>query len=347
MIDTLKLWIKDYKIERENTLAIQPPTITNGIQKEPYTLYKDSNYLMEGTKAYYNDDVYHIDLEVKKWNPNPQLSIQFSASKVLNGSNYHLLDSRETLINSLQDTERHLKDIGIRTNINGANNSRLDLTKNAYTKYPFLVYAPIYSGFNMTRSYKQDFGTTFLYKNKQKQFAIYDKLKEMEHRKDSTAGLPTTIRNEIRLMNAKKIKTVTGFKTAGDLIDGFNELPIIYNSIIQKDILRHYKPPSDIDIISNDYLENIIANSMTAKGISLPTMKGLFYIYYIQQEGTKQRILEIAKEQAPNRMVLSRLKTDLNKLEMELLRCNLLKTESKVKTSELLEEYVGLLLKTA
>jgi len=233
MLDTVKLRLLDYEIEKQNSLSITTIFNTSGEEKNACKLF-DMNDGTEigGTKAYFNTKDLQFDIMTRG------AFVKFSVPKTYHqGNNYNSVNQENTK-EVFSHIETELKENGIKTDIFNSDLSRIDMFKQIVPDEHFHNYAPIFRTINGTQKELRDYGTTFLWKNSVEQIAVYDKIKEMLHQKKDISGLPDTIRFENRLLNKRKIEQVLEFTKANELIKYYDELEPSYKASIRKNLFR-------------------------------------------------------------------------------------------------------------
>lgn len=329
MIDTIKLWLQDYSIDKDTKLTLQPSPREVSTDKElsSHILYSDSQHTIQGQKAYLNTPLYKIDLQQGK-NGSPALYLQTSIPKTVNGKNYAptALNELKTAFSKIQ---KDLKPLGIRTDINESVLSRMDLFKNVPITEDFMSYSPVLQQLNMNYTQKRDYGTSFLYYNNNVELSIYDKVTEMLNRKEDVTGVPKTARTELRLKVARKVKDSLEMRTVYDLIRDAEYLPEFYNQYLAKNIYK-YRTFSDVPYsLSSDHLQNVARASMKKDNISIARFIDLLGITNIMQNESK--ILDIIKQHSANRMNITRAKRMIDRLKTaywQLTQTNVCRTLS-------------------
>ncbi len=242
MIDTLKLCLNDYEIAPRAPLELQPSSVNvaSGAMRANFPLWHDGTRSIEGAKAFYNGEDFNVT--IKPISPTEPDSIaclvQFSVPKVATGSNFHPTDHNGTA-SALKLVQKHLRGIGIKTNIKTASMSRVDVFKTVEMDEPYSAYHSVLSMLQGQRMAKRDYGTTFLWANTQQEICVYDKLMEMQQRKASIAGLPVnSLRCEHRMLKGRKVQDTLGMKTVGDLLAGYDHVRDVYNAAMQKQLFQ-------------------------------------------------------------------------------------------------------------
>jgi hypothetical protein len=315
MIDTLKIWLQDYSIDKDTKLTLQPSPREVSTDKElsSHILYSDRQHTIQGQKAYINTPLYNINLLQGK-NGSPALYLQTSIPKVINGKNYSptALNELKTAFSKIQ---KDLKPLGIRFDINESVISRIDLFKNVFITEDFMSYSPVLQQLNMNYTQKRDYGTSFLYYNNNVELSIYDKITEMLYRKEDVSGIPKTARTELRLKVVKKIKNSLEMRTVYDLIRDAEYLPEFYNQYLAKNIYK-YRTFSDAPYsLSSDYLQNVASLSMRNGNISIAKFFSIMNIAEIVKNESK--ILDIIKHCQANRKTLQRARHKIDRLKTE------------------------------
>ncbi len=261
MIDTLKLSLNDYAISRGAHLDVQPSVFNaaTGELLSNFPLWHDGSRYIEGSKAFHNGEDFNVT--IKPLSPSQPDSIgclvQFSVPKVVTGSNFHATDHNGTVA-ALKAVEKHLRDVGIKTNIKTASMSRVDAFKTIQTDEPYPAYHSVLSMLQGQRMAKRDYGTTFLWANTQQEICIYDKLVEMQQRKASVAGFPeNSVRFEHRMLKARKVQKTLGMKTVADLLAGYDHVRDTYNAVMEKQLFR--RTVSDVAMLTSTQLEEELA----------------------------------------------------------------------------------------
>jgi hypothetical protein len=319
MIDTLKLRLIDYDIKNNSKLIIQPSTKDlQGNENNNHILHRNSSGLeIEGSKAYLNTEHFNLNLGCGQSNSSA-CYVQTSIPKLANGKNYSPVDfmGLKTAIHTL---EQHLKDNGIYTNLEQAKLSRLDLFVNVNAEYDFMNYSPVYRQLGLNRQNRQtDYGTTFLYGNRQIQLCVYDKRTEMLNREEDVSGLPITIRHELRLLKARKIKNDIGINNVAELFGAYDYLPEYYKTYVLNNFYKYDvfegsaqtdKLRAAIEIIQRQYG----TNGVTAA--KLRNQLGLFAIAELSEQD-----YEYLKQVGSNRMFAQRVKVLVNRAKPYLMQ---------------------------
>ncbi len=277
MIDTLKLSLTDYKVSPGANLFVQPSSFNaaTGELISNYPLWHDGADYIEGSKAYHNGEDFNVTLKPLSSSEPGSIGcfVQFSVPKVATGDNYYATDYKGTAA-ALATVEKHLRDVGVKTNIKTASLSRLDAFKTVQADEPYQAYHPVLSMLQGQRMAKRDYGTTFLWRNTQQEICVYDKVAEMEHRRVSVLQVPqNSVRFEFRMLKARKVQDMLGMRSAADLLNGYDHVRTVYQQHLHKQLfqrsisdvamltarqfeeqLRYYKDDLGKRFWCNDYL---------------------------------------------------------------------------------------------
>jgi hypothetical protein len=325
MLDTLKLSLTDYEIGPDAVLDVQPSVYCAATGQGPggFPLWSRFGRPVVGTRAFHNADNYNVT--VAPFRPSDPRSIgcqvQFSVPKLANGSNYEPADFKATK-EALVTIERQLRSIGIKTNIETARMSRLDACKNVLTSEPYQAYAPVLARLQGTRVAKRDYGTTFLWHNTVQEICAYDKREEMKRRKKNISSVPRNcVRLEHRLLKARKVRDVLGFGTAGDLIQGFDQVALRYKAAMKEQLFRY--SPAEITITTAAEFEtqlNLLKGDLgSSKTTRCYVDSYVRAIGFRQLSADKEAFLRAVESVSDSRMTLSRTRKKLMEAEIDAL----------------------------
>jgi hypothetical protein len=296
MIDTLKLKLVDYSVTNDSSIIVEPSPYdySNNQKLSNYDLFVDSDgVITSGKKAYYNHDKFNVSIlpsyslkkdskeiekifsrknsnasEVYQIKTDAELYnqgcfVQTSLPHFNNENNFNSLVPREEK-KVLNQLEKSLKSIGIKTNIWNSLVSRLDTFINIETNEIFSAYADIFEVLKLSRLEKFEYaGTTFLFRNGQRQICIYDKIRDMLAKsKDSDyyAHFPKHVmRIENRYMRTRKIKSIFDRKqdqlysyNLNEIYKNYDFIKQNYKNEIEKTIFSY--DAKDILGLSRDYI---------------------------------------------------------------------------------------------
>ena len=175
------------------------------------------------------------------------LLVTLSIPKQRYGHNAVVISKRE-LKSIIADVQRQLADIGLRCKLREAQLTRVDVFRDIQLSQPVKEYLqvtrlipPPYC--NGKRVFDRE--TTMVRGNNQFQWCWYGKAEEMEKHGLKSKVSPNTLRLELRLLRAAKIRKILGFGTLGKLIDHYDELPALYKRLVWG---HFFKPVSPISV---------------------------------------------------------------------------------------------------
>jgi len=223
-LDTVHLHLTDYSVQAENGLTIVPSNYkaSTGELVSDFSLYTDtSGRQVNGRRAFMNTPNFQLTFEpFTKTVQGVSCFVQFSVPKVHYGNNYYSVGEQGSEA-VFKQVERELWEGGVHTDIDTCNITRLDTFKNIEPEEKFPSYAPLFSLLKMRRGVDRTYPESFLMKNTQQQFCVYDKIAEMQNRKVDTSSFPEkTMRFEHRCMNRQKVQNVFGFSSVANLFEG-------------------------------------------------------------------------------------------------------------------------------
>jgi hypothetical protein len=320
MLDTLKLSLVDYEFADDAEFEVVQPTINTatGEARPAIPLMRVGNRTISGIKAFKNEENFNVTVKpIMADDPRSvRCYVQFSVPKMIETTNYLPADEKATL-KGLKQLEKDLRRAGIHANISDAEISRMDACKRVETVEPFQTYTSVLSALQGQRMHKRDYGTTFLWHNTQQEVAVYDKIAEMTHRKNSTAGLPKNVISfEHRLLKARKVQDTLGMKTVKDLLSDFGHVHACYATAMQKQLFKLQVP--DVEALSSRALAEQM-ESIKASGRRFWFQSWLNAYAVAALLDDKTALLDAVGEVAGNKMTVSRLKRQLLKVEADAM----------------------------
>lgn len=373
MIDTIKLNIVDCTISSDAALIVEPsPYIYNSEQEfMNYDLFVDTEgVLTTGKKAYLNHPkfnltikpkyfleqdeqektlmydtkmrdgkkfgvIQNIKIEAEKFNAG--IFVQTSLPRYNNTNNFNAIsfEDEKKVLNKL---EKDLKEAGIKTNIWESNLSRIDIFQNIITDENFHTYSSLFEVLQLPRLERFEYnGTTFLYKNNERQICIYDKILEMRNKiKDQTlyrSLRQNVMRIETRYLKKRKIKSALNYFTLKDVFKNYDYLRQNYRKEIEESIFRY--TPQELEIMTGNFIAEDMQHFYTRSKYWLSNyfkMMGVVSLLKLSNlETIIEKIYEIIdrdenKKYKNKRMIKSRLKRQMEELKfrMESSKLNLL-----------------------
>ena len=325
MVDTLVLNLKKFDISNSHKLAIQPPVIHPG-----GVIVGDFD--IDGiptAKAWHNADKFNVTVKQKyskvtegKYG-NVSVFVQTSLPRYQAKNNTQPVEQQQAK-EILQQLENDLEEIGIKSKLNDANLSRLDLFRNAETKYSFNTYSPVLNLLEGKRMKSQEFGGQgFMYRNTKHEIVTYDKIQEMQHKLKQRYGSnleglikesnklskeyadKNLMRFEYRMLGHEKVSDIVGYETAKELIDNYTGLDTIYRSTMKQNLFRY--DGRNIEILHTKKLESMFRElkkeyprSYVRRFETIAAMEG-FKAY-----GSLKQIFAALETVSGNRMAASR-----------------------------------------
>lgn len=272
MIDTININTTDFEIDiRKNELSKYPLAIKTGCNLSPTEKNIELPFLMKDKNGI---EIFGTGLTLARSFENPKglingtgilkigtftncktgktdrhFSFQCSMPKFLTGENFNLANKSDVLIfkDYIQDIFR---DMGIYTNVEKMQISRLDLTKNIETEYRFENYLSVLKMCNLTKSFQSEINSntynTGTGKGKTKMICCYDKLQELEN---NQCEIPVCVadknifRCEYRQLDKKPIQKI-GISNLQELSQNYDELKNDYKKNVKKILLDNFKKTS-------------------------------------------------------------------------------------------------------
>ena len=223
-IDSVHLHLTDYSVQAVNSLTVKPsPYLTStGELVSDFHLYTDNEgRQVNGKKAHWNTP--HFQLTFAPFTKSVEgvsCFVQFSVPKVHYGNNYYSVGEQGSEA-VFKEIEKELWEGGVHTDISTCNITRLDTFKNIEPEENFNSYSPLFGLLKMRRGVDRQYPESFLLRNSQQQFCVYDKIAEMKKRQVDISPFPEkTMRFEHRCMNKQKVQNVFGFSSVESLFEG-------------------------------------------------------------------------------------------------------------------------------
>jgi hypothetical protein len=255
MVDTLKLRLVDYQIEPKNSVVVQPSPYMAGTGEllSNFNLWADTETgeIVQGSKAYYNDP--KINVTLSPHGEETSCHVQLSLPRYSHDNNYFPVD-KETAAVVLNNLEKRLGTVGIKTNIDQAHISRIDLFKTIQTEERFRDYSGVFRLLRAQRTHTRDYGTTFLWCNSEKELCVYDKIVEMKLNGDDVSKYPeNSMRFEYRLKKPRKIRKSLCFDTVGELKKEYGVLSEVFLGYIGSDLFKY--DMKEVEVMCGDEIE--------------------------------------------------------------------------------------------
>jgi len=226
-VDTLRLFLREWKVNSTNEIEVRPANFNAGTGETlgDCELFNG----VRGVKAWVNRPLWNLCILPKKGNALP--FVEFSIPRVASGGSANYAPVNAAGMGAAVATvENELRAAGFECNLKTAALSRVDVFRNVSAGQPFGSYAPLLSMMNGSRMHSKVFGSTFLWNNKAHALTVYDKREEMRFKGRDTNELPANaVRFEYRLLNGAKCKAALPMMpTATELVHGIDVLAEIY-----------------------------------------------------------------------------------------------------------------------
>lgn len=257
MIDKIQVRVTDFEVKDSSNLIVQPSPYrySDHSQKANFVLFSRGAELVEGSKAYYNDEDGNYNATIQSFRNQPYLSISYSPAKVHNGSNYYSVGKGGVLAVG-KWIEKDMRENGIYFSLDNSELSRLDLCRNVATDYRFTDYSKVLSLLDGRRKKQRCYGTTFLWLSGVEQICVYDKLEEMRNKGEVIpSGLPSNvIRFETRLMKKRKIRGSLGSSNYLELVNQYDALKDHYREMMSTNLFRYNM--DEVKVVCADRIED-------------------------------------------------------------------------------------------
>jgi len=228
-VDTLHLHARDWKVLPTAQLEVQPAAFEVGTgfpseERPDVELFNG----VRGVRAWANRPLWNLTIRPYRGEVNAFIGL--SVPKVASGGRGNFAPaSPEATSAVLGLVESELFNAGFDCDIQAATLTRCDVFKNIATREPFEAYGQVFALMNAKRMAVKNFGSTFLWGNKQHALTTYNKREELEEAGQDVAGLPANcVRFEYRVLTGKKCKEAIPFRTAGELVGGLEVLGELY-----------------------------------------------------------------------------------------------------------------------
>jgi hypothetical protein len=365
MIDTLRLNLSDCEISSHTPIIIERSPYLHDSQQQfiDYDLFVDnSGEIVTGKKAYYNSEKFNItinpkytlkvdaieekhliefklgDMKVGLVNQiskpeekfNAGVFVQASLPRYLHPTNFNSLSISDEK-NVLNQLEKDLAGIGIKTNIWDSTISRIDAFTNLITEENFNSYSNLFSIIQGTRLQNYTYnGETFLWKNGEKQITCYDKIKDLKAKiKDETfyGFLPANVmRIETRNLRKRKIRSALGFVNIKDLFKNYDYLKENHRSEIETTIFKY--DVTDVERMTGNFIkEDMEYFYKKGSGYWFSNYLKMFGVASLLKLSDMETIIEKVNEIIDNdenrtyknrRMIKSRIKKMMNELRFKM-----------------------------
>lgn len=255
--DSIQLWTSDFETEEEvKGMRVRPSDYESDTGKllNDFPLFND----VSGSKAMRTDpDGFTVDI---RWEFGiKKLIIHFSFGRILNGTNFYLVDYN-SICEVFKIVKERLKEYGFKVNIENLQIGRADISRNIYLEERVSYYLETLKDCEMSQGKRRDFIDesnieSVLFYNDSHELHSYDK--NLQHKKNckrlkipyDVSVHPHTLRNEQRLLNSQKVQEHLGIKYLKDLtLEAYHHARDRYLHSYKKNVYRF--DPKDIEAMT-------------------------------------------------------------------------------------------------
>jgi hypothetical protein len=208
-----KFWItgiKDFTVEQDNHLTVNPSPIRRGLKVSNHILFKYTT----GKTQYGKDATYYPPKEKQFKNFTLSInklgmSIIFNPSMYNSPHNFILADTTK-LQQAISGIQKELKQIGVNVSLSGQKVKRVDITKDRQMEYSANQYAQILSMLpSSSRMTKRGYESGFKQENKSWATMFYGKTEHMRDKYNIKLDKPY-MRGELALSKSTVVERETG-----------------------------------------------------------------------------------------------------------------------------------------
>jgi hypothetical protein len=327
VIDTLKLVLHDYDAS-DADLELQPATVNvkSGTMNGNFPLYQSGARMIEGRKAFNNDGPCRVEIKAipsrDECGMQPLCTVALEVPKVAGCSNYHPTDQRgaEAVLAIVQ---KHLSDIGLKTNLMDAQPARLDAFRNVVADESYSCYAPVLALLRGSRMEKRGYENGHLWENGVQQVCVYDKIQKMQRDKLSVDGLPSnSIRFEMRLLKSQKVRDTLDVKSARELLESYDAIVQAYERTMKKQLFSYTVRDVEAMVSSDIRAEVQWFQDTYGRNFEDYWLKACG-LKYLTARTTLETVIAVLDELGADRSKKSRMrsKMDKSRFDVEALRC--------------------------
>lgn len=164
------------------------------------------------------------------------LTIQFNPSKIVHP--FKLITDTAIIADELVSIQKDLKSNGIELDYEKAKVTRLDVAHNINLNYPLNSYSNVFDSYQGKRQIKKVHDDTRYWGNKENQFTIYDKMKELMNRDLGDMPPSQICRGEMRLLNKDCVKRIFNSNSLGNIISDEELYVDVFNGYVKDKIFR-------------------------------------------------------------------------------------------------------------
>jgi hypothetical protein len=314
----MQLLLTDYDASGAK-LQLQPSRIdtATGEMKANYPLWQNGEEWITGAYAFHRDEHFHVKLQPQFKNDGAGVGtacyVRFEVPKFAGESNYHPIDFKGTR-EALHTAETLLKDVGIKTNIETAKITRLDVFKNVVADEPFSCYQPVLALLSGTRMKQRGYENGFLWENTRQEVCVYDKLQKMKHDRLPVVGLPAnSIRFEHRMKQAQKVRDTLSFSNVKELFEDYSRIDAVYRETMKKQLFKYSMPEMEVLFASELEAEMRFYQEQHGRNWRQKYFMDVG-MYSLLQKTNMETLLYVLDKVGENKMQKSRLKREAQQM---------------------------------
>jgi len=279
-------------------------SMPSGRPKEFSRLTTETNEGKVTEKYFLNNETFNCDISPNKQTGDLQFGLHFNPSKKLHP--YELTKDSNIIYEHTKEIQKELLKSNIEINLDEALVTRFDLAHNIILNNPLTAYDRVFDSFRGLRQIRKQHDDTRLWSNKQNQFIVYDKVKELQ-----LPNLPTNmVRGEMRILKSACMKTT--FKT-NKLIHLLNQeqgmdYKSVFNNYIETKLFRNTTKQLKFEFkeLESMFLDFIYMEGKTIGYNNFLKTLGIQNLH--ENENSIQSLNEIIKTHLPIRMAQRKTK---------------------------------------
>lgn len=257
-VDSLHVLAGEWDVAPDHQLMVRSADFSpvTGEEKGSYLLWREDGVAQFGRRAYYNDPQGRFFVDVHPVGGQVRCGVHLSLPRFASGGvdNVKLL-SRTEAVDVLENLGRELSAVGVKTDLDTAQLSRVDVTRNVETDEPFTVYRPVLSLVEGKRMRdKREYVDGFLWGNSARQVVAYDKRAQLVAEKLRLTDVPDhLLRFEMRLRDHRTAVSTLGYANVGDLKREYDGVSDVYRRTMRDNVFRF--KPDEFEVLSSRQIE--------------------------------------------------------------------------------------------
>ena len=279
-------------------------SMPSGRPKEFSRLTTETNEGKVSERYFLNTETFNCDISPNKQTGDLQFGLHFNPSKKLHP--YELTKDSNIIYEHTKEIQKELLKSNIEINLDEALVTRFDLAHNIILDNPLTAYDRVFDSFRGLRQIRKQHDDTRLWSNKQNQFIVYDKVKELQ-----LPNLPTNmVRGEMRILKSACMKST--FKT-NKLIHLLNQeqgmdYKSVFNNYIETKLFRNTTKQLKFEFkeLESMFLDFIYMEGKTIGYNNFLKTLGIQNLH--ENENSIQSLNEIIKTHLPIRMAQRKTK---------------------------------------